>query len=162
VFRPGLLASNSPYTTESTIAKSNVKGAMDVGASAAGPLVPIAATSHRADNRVPAGTPASALPIELPNGKQASAVTTSTGAPTASFPPGHFREAELRLRELGATYYLLETLGPGSGQYRFYCKVAFGPKPEEMLAFFATDRDPLAAMHQVARQVEAWRMHANR
>jgi hypothetical protein len=81
-------------------------------------------------------------------------------APAAGFPPGYFREAEQRLRQLGATYYLLETLEPQVSQYRFFCKVALGPKEDETLAFFATDPDPLAAMQQVVRQIEGWRTHA--
>jgi hypothetical protein len=60
---------------------------------------------------------------------------------------------------LGATYYLLEALDSEATQYRFFCKIAFGPKEDEKLAFFATDRDPLAAMRQVVRQIEGWQAH---
>jgi hypothetical protein len=75
------------------------------------------------------------------------------------FPPDYFRAAETRLRDLGATYYLLETLGSAGDQYRFVCKVAAIGQPDQMLAFFAVDRDPLAAMNNVVRQVEGWRSH---
>jgi hypothetical protein len=87
-----------------------------------------------------------------------SAPTSETSA--AGFPPGYFREAELRIRQLGATYYRLETLEPHGGQYRFFCKVPLGPKADETLAFFATNRDPLAAIEQVVRQIEGWRTSA--
>jgi hypothetical protein len=82
----------------------------------------------------------------------------SPDAPKASFPPDYFRAAEERLRSLGATYYLLETLGP-SGDYRFYCKVAASDRPDQVFAFFATDHDPLQAINSVVRQVEGWRSH---
>jgi hypothetical protein len=77
------------------------------------------------------------------------------------FPPEYFRSAETRLRALGATYYLLETLGTSGDQYRFVCKVAAPRQPEQTLAFFAVESDPLAAMNQVVRQVESWRSHLN-
>jgi hypothetical protein len=75
------------------------------------------------------------------------------------FAPGYFQTAEMRLRELGATYYLLETLGPTADEYRFVCKVPSGARADEMLAFFSVDRDPLGAMNNVVRQVESWRSH---
>ena len=77
----------------------------------------------------------------------------------SSFPPDYFRGAEQKLRQLGATYYLLETLGPAGDSYRFFCKVAVSQNPDQVLAFFATNPDPLAAMDDVVRQVEAWRVH---
>jgi hypothetical protein len=79
----------------------------------------------------------------------------------SGFPSDYFRGAEQRLRQLGATYYLLETLGSSGDNYRFFCKVALGQgqNSNEALAFFATNADPLAAMEDVVRQVEAWRTH---
>ncbi len=75
---------------------------------------------------------------------------------SSRFPQDYFRNAEQRLRELGATYYLLETLGPDGGQYRFVCKVAVAQN-REPVAFFATENDPLAAMNNVIYQLEGWR-----
>ena len=152
VFRPGLLASNPAQGTPGATPVVESAGPMPAGASPARPLVPITATSHRADS------PASAATNE---NAQGSAMGSTGGTAAVGFPAGYFREAEQRLRELGATYYLLETLGPDSAGYRFFCKVALGSKPDETLAFFATDRDPLAAMHEVVRQVEGWRTHAH-
>ena len=80
---------------------------------------------------------------------------------TNRFPPDYFRSAETRLRALGATYYLLETLGPTGDQYRFICKVAAQGQPQQMLAFFAVESDALAAMNNVVRQVESWRSQLN-
>jgi hypothetical protein len=93
----------------------------------------------------------------------ARAITHDMGGPrrnvAARFPPDHFRAAEQRLRQLGATYYLLETTGTEGNHYRFFCKVASPQNPEQPLAFFATGADPLTAMEDVIRQVEAWRAH---
>ena len=68
-----------------------------------------------------------------------------------------FTYIQERLRELGATYYLLESWGSREQLYRFYCKVAVGGNPNYTHYFEATDSDPLQAMGQVLRQVEGWR-----
>ena len=64
---------------------------------------------------------------------------------------------ERRLREFGATYYLLETWGNDSEYYRFHCKMAIANNPTHTRQFEATDTDPAAAMGRVVEQVEAWR-----
>jgi hypothetical protein len=151
VFRPGLLASKSE--NESLPGAPAVEGAkINAGVLPAQPLVPVATATHRVDSATSPVTNRSA---------PAPAVSSSSEASASGFPAGYFREAEQRLRQLGATYYLLETLDPQASQYRFFCKVALGPKEDETLAFFATDRNPLAAMHQVVRQIEGWRTHAH-
>lgn len=68
-----------------------------------------------------------------------------------------FTYIQARLRELGATYYLLESWGSREQLYRFYCKVAVGGNPNYTHYFEATGSDPLQAMAQVLRQVEGWR-----
>ncbi len=62
-----------------------------------------------------------------------------------------------RLRELGASYYLLETWGERGEQFRFHCKMAPAGKPDSARDFEATNRDAIAAMQKVLEQVEAWR-----
>jgi hypothetical protein len=151
VFRPGLLASKSEGERPPGV--SAAKGAtMNVGVLPAQPLVPVTTATHRVD---------SATSLLADRNTQTRAVPSAKGSVANGFPPGYFREAELRLRQLGATYYLLETLDPQASQYRFFCKVALGSKQDETLAFFASDRDPLAAMQQVVRQIEGWRTHAH-
>jgi hypothetical protein len=151
IFRPGLLASKSadegsPATALADTARVNA------GVLPGQPLVPVATATHRVD---------SAMSSASVRNAPAQAMSASSTSAAAAFPPGYFREAEQRLRQLGATYYLLETLEPQISQYRFFCKVALGPKEGETLAFFATDRDPLAAMQQVVRQIEGWKTHAH-
>jgi hypothetical protein len=62
-----------------------------------------------------------------------------------------------RLRQLGATYYLLESWGSEQQMYRFYCKMAIGGSADYTRYFEATSADPLQAMLDVVRQVEAWK-----
>ncbi len=67
------------------------------------------------------------------------------------------RDIQERLRELGATYYLLESWGSDQQLYRFYCKVAVGGNADYTHWFEAIHADPLQAMRQVLRRVETWR-----
>ena len=64
---------------------------------------------------------------------------------------------EQRLRELGATYSLLESWGNQGQLYRFYCKMGIGGNSNYTRYFEATDADPLRAMNIVLQQVETWR-----
>ncbi|HEX3998632.1 MAG TPA: hypothetical protein VHX65_08805 [Pirellulales bacterium] len=105
-----------------------------------------------------------AAPVE--NAKTTdSAVDSEHEAATNSAPPAppaadtcttQFRHVEARLRELGATYYLLETFGDG---YRFYCEVSLAANsdPGHHRVFQATDTDPLKAMQRVLDDVERFR-----
>jgi hypothetical protein len=69
-----------------------------------------------------------------------------------------FRRMEQRLRELGATYYLLETWGSSGDRYRFFCKMALAGNAgnNRNRIFQATAADPLRAMRDVLDQVEQW------
>jgi len=73
-----------------------------------------------------------------------------------------FRRMEQRLRELGATYYLLETWGSSGDRYRFFCKMAIAGNADynRNRIFQATAADPLRAMQDVLGQVEQWRSGA--
>ncbi len=99
----------------------------------------------------PAAMPArSGAPGMLPPGAAA--------APMA--PPGQtdrFTYMECRLRDFGATYYLLERLVNGGERYRFFCQLPLAGNPGPTRNFEATDTDPLRAMARVVEQVEAWR-----
>lgn len=78
-------------------------------------------------------------------------------APAAA-PAGETSQTlERRLRELGATYYLLEYLGTNSQHYRFYCKMSIAGNPNLTRPFEATDSDPVQAMRHVLDQVQKWR-----
>ena len=81
--------------------------------------------------------------------------TTGTGDDCTT----QFRRMERRLRELGATYYLLETWGSSGDRYRFFCKMAIAGTADynRNRIFQATAGDPLHAMQDVLEQVEQWR-----
>jgi hypothetical protein len=68
-----------------------------------------------------------------------------------------FRRAEIRLRELGATHYMLETWGADNNRYRFVCKMSVGGNAEVTRYFQAIDDNPWQAMQTVLEQVEDWR-----
>lgn len=72
-------------------------------------------------------------------------------------PDARFKQAQQRLKELGATYYLLESYGDQGDAYRFYCRMAIGGNPHVTEQFYCVDNDALAAMTNVLQQVEAWR-----
>jgi hypothetical protein len=84
---------------------------------------------------------------------------TASAAGTPDTCTVQFRHVEQRLRELGATYYFLETWGAQSDRYRFYCQVALAGNNDSghNRVFQATDVDPLQAMKSVLDQVELWR-----
>ena len=67
-----------------------------------------------------------------------------------------FKQIQQRLRELGATYYLLETWGDQNDAYRFYCRMAIGGNQHVTKQFNWVARDPLMAMTNVLQQVETW------
>lgn len=75
-------------------------------------------------------------------------------------PRERFTHVEQRLRQLGATYYLLELWGSQGQLYRFYCRMAIGGNPNCTRYFEATDADALAAMGKVLDEVEAWQRGA--
>lgn len=68
-----------------------------------------------------------------------------------------FAHVQQRLRQLGATYCLLESWGNGEQLYRFYCRVGVAGGSGYTRYFEATDADPLVAMGEVLSEVEAWR-----
>jgi len=82
---------------------------------------------------------------------------TSGGASVGRASVDQFTYIQERLRELGATRYLLEYWGDQRQLYRFYCRIAIGGNANYTHYFEATDSEPLEAMSRVLRQVEAWR-----
>lgn len=81
-------------------------------------------------------------------------------APPAAAPASPFEYVGKRLRELGATYYLLELWGDEQKLHRFYCRMAVGGNPNCTRYFEATDADALTAMVRVLQEVEVWRSAA--
>lgn len=100
--------------------------------------------------RFAAGSPT----VEPPT---AAALSVSPANPAdAALVSTQFDGIPSRLQALGATYYVLESWG-NQQQYRFFCKMAVGGDADYTHCFEAIEADPLQAMRQVMRQVEAWR-----
>ncbi len=110
------------------------------------------------DHSGPVGQPLShpANAIALAPGDMRGSMT-GQGGQQPSDQPERFTTMEHRLREYGATYYLLETWGNEGDLYRFHCKMAIGNNPNYTRHFEATDHDALKAMAAVLEKVEAWR-----
>ncbi len=166
--------------------KSSEKKTAEAPLTAAPSLVetPAAASQQEAGpNAEPAGIPASisAAPRnfasdgrEIPlraNPETASPVTpvgyqspinSATATPNLSAAASDseanpFLSMQKRLKDMGATYYLLETWGNQEQLYRFYCKMSVGGSANYTHCFEATHADPLQAMRDVVRQVEQWK-----
>jgi hypothetical protein len=109
----------------------------------------------------PASGPAAQLPARS-GASPSHADESQAGDPQASAGSdctAQFRGMEKRLRELGATYYLLETWGSSGDRYRFFCKMSLAGNADynRNRIFQATAADPLRAMQDVLAQVEQWR-----
>lgn len=87
-----------------------------------------------------------------PNVRPAAAVEVET----QDRPPLNFEAVQGRLQELGASYYRLETWGRRD-LFRFHCRMQLHEDARSARHFESVAPDPLAAMLEVLRQVEAWR-----
>jgi len=120
-----------------------------------------------AENRtilLPTSPRPAALPQEVTSTPVVSAdyqATAETTSPPLDFSvaenEGLFLQIQKRLRELGATYYLLETWGNEQRLYRFYCQMSVAGSGNYTRCFEATHSNPLEAMQVVLQQVENWR-----
>lgn len=90
------------------------------------------------------------LPLQETSDTERSPMSATVGG------PDRFKSEQLRLRQLGATYCLLESWGAGSELYRFHCRVGVDGSTNFTRSFEASDADPVGAMAKVAEQVEQW------
>jgi len=67
-----------------------------------------------------------------------------------------FKQVLDRLKQLGATYFVLEPCGDQEGEYRFYCRMSIGGNRRVTKPFCCFDCDPLKAMAHVLKDVEVW------
>ena len=136
---------------------------------AASPIGALPPAAFPGTNASPPAAPSGVIPAAYsaplqPMGAGAAggtiaSVATVTMGPAVPMVPNvdRFTYLKDRLRDLGATYYLLETWGNQGQLFRFYCKMAIGGSPNYARYFEATDADPLRAMSAVLEQVETWR-----
>ncbi len=140
--RVGTAAAGSPSTPAATLG----------GPAPAGlPVSDLVHVSHppHGDKEMPMGAPASpeSAPRKTPSAGSASLLASD-----------EFQRIQRRLRQLGATYYLLETWGGQAECYRFHARMAVGGSPDYVRHFEATDTEALQAMAKVLSQVERWRV----
>jgi hypothetical protein len=130
-------------------------------------LTPASASSAVAQSEAPRfpSPPAKALPVAsddaIASGRLCAANLPLQGSSGAcrspASPTDGLSDIENRLRELGATYYRLESWGNDQQLYRFYCKVAVAGSADYAHCFEAVHADPRQAMLQVLREVEGAR-----
>ena len=113
-----------------------------------GPIVlPLPGGAGPSDRLVPVGQ---ANPPPLPTAPSSRPAQLGSG-------DSRFGRIQERLRQLGATYYRLETWGERDELYRFHCRVALAGSSSFSRHFEVTDADPLRAMTRVLEEVEASR-----
>ena len=76
--------------------------------------------------------------------------------PRSSAPADWFAWTETRLKQLGASQFILESAGE-TGGYRFRCKAPLAGDSGFVRHFEATGESALAAMQSALQQIEAWR-----
>ncbi len=78
------------------------------------------------------------------------------GAAGGALPNDQLKYVLDRLRQLGATYFVLEPCGDEKREFRFFCQVSIGGNPRVTKPFWSFDGDPLKAITGVLKQVEDW------
>ena len=76
--------------------------------------------------------------------------------PAAAPAEDPFKSIQQRLRQLGATWYALETWG-NEGRFHFACRVSVDGNPSLNRLFQATDPEAIQAMGKVLQDVEQWK-----
>ncbi len=105
------------------------------------------------------GQPASnVVPVDYQSAVKPTNDKICGGLPSGT---NQFMAMQDRLRQLGATYYLLETWGNQRQFFRFYCQMAVGGNSGYSHYFEAINANPLQAMADVLAQVEQWRGGGN-
>jgi len=74
----------------------------------------------------------------------------------ASRTTDQFTGIQQRLRQLGATWYALETWG-NEGRFHFTCRVSVDGNPSLNRLFQASDAEAIQAMAKVLHEVERWK-----
>lgn len=116
--------------------------------------------SQEAPTRQPAEVPPAPDGLELPEDSALHNVAAGDKEPPA--PPAerpgslNFRVLEAQVKQAGALYYRLETLGR-EGLFRFQCRVAVPQSSGHTRHFEAVAKDPLTAMQRVLEKIHTWR-----
>lgn len=107
----------------------------------------------------PTGRVGHAAAVEPPEAASGSCRSEGTAAPDDEV-ADTVAAIEQRLRQLGASYYLLERWGHRRSLYRFQCRMPLKDDPNHYTQFQAIEDQPLRAMQDVLRRIEAWQSTA--
>jgi hypothetical protein len=108
---------------------------------------PLAASSKPVDAAAPPPLPlVTAQPLAMADTR----VTNAAGGDA-------FGQLRQRLRAVGTTRFALESWGNSGELFRVVCEVPLSADPNFARSFQATAAEPLEAMAQVLREIEAWR-----
>ena len=151
----------APRFTPSTATGMPAAGAARAARSAPGALGPMPVSAVA----LPGQTTSSAQSAVIPAGYQESMESAPIQPPAAADGDENARAGSIstadpfhciqdRLRQLGATYYLLESWGNQQQMYRFYCKMAIGGSPP----IRAASRPPIPTpFRRCARCCNRWK-----
>ncbi|MCC7084235.1 MAG: hypothetical protein IT427_04420 [Pirellulales bacterium] len=145
--------------TINAVAASAVASAFDNASAIAPSRSPVEWPSPSSKQPESFQSPPDSRPIAAPESmRQNNLEEAHSGSSNQAIGSGDdkFRQAEGRLRQLGATQYVLETWGPQNDRYRFACRMAVGRNVGVTQHFEAIESDPWSAMEEVLRQVEQW------
>jgi hypothetical protein len=154
VFSPA--SASTPGATDAPAASPNATPLTPAGAPNL--VRPLEATAPLQPPLAPA--PSAVVPADYQESSPTSRLAVCDGSENAmstASAADPFGSIQYRLRQLGATYYLLESWGSEQQLYRFYCKMAVGGNADYTRSFEAIHADKLQAMREVLRDVEVWK-----
>lgn len=96
-----------------------------------------------------------ALPPSTLRDQQVNPAALTRPAPPANLNSAAFQQGQQRLRELGASYFKLETTGEATERYRAVCQIAAPNGPVQN--FTSIHADALTALNDVISQIEGKR-----
>lgn len=96
-----------------------------------------------------------ALPPSTLRDQHVSPAGLTRTTPTADLNSAAFKQGQQRLRELGASYFKLETTGEATARYRAVCQIAAPNRPVQN--FTSIHTDALTALNDVISQIEGKR-----
>lgn len=153
-FQPGAAGSSSPaYGLGS---KNLQPPPLASNAFQAAQPLPINPTNAPATNNLPrSNNLGQALPPSTLRDQQVSPAALTRPAPSADLSSAAFQQGQQRLRELGASYFKLETTGEATERYRAVCQIAAPNGPVQN--FTSIHADALTALNDVISQIEGKR-----
>jgi len=150
-FQPGAGSSNPALSTAPKIEPPPLS---PIALQGAQPL-PISPTNANTTNLSRSDNLGQALPPSTLRDSHVSPAGLNRPAPSADLNSAAFQQGQQRLRELGASYFKLETTGEATERYRAVCQIAAPNGPVQN--FTSIHADALTALNEVITQIEQTR-----